>query len=159
MPVGDGPEPGPPFEASNGVRSIVVICLFVAAAACAPIAERMRSVTYPPELRYIARAEVSESMRQLARHVSALDAILRSEEPAGVSVQAEVVGHLTEMEAATLELDTPRKTTHPMLDQNLEAFRRDVVAARRAANNDPPSYFLAGAVAGSCQYCHRGAAP
>jgi len=42
------------------------------------------------------------------------------------------------------------------LQRSHGAFRRDIEMARLAAERDPPNYFLAGSVAGSCSYCHEG---
>ena len=94
-------------------------------------------------------------MRDLAMSALALDTRLRDKDRPQDELQEDVLGHLTAMELAAAQLDGPGRATHPLIDQNLPAFRRDIAAAKAAAAADPPDYFLAGSVVGSCRYCHR----
>lgn len=127
--------------------------------ACAVAAPAVRKVTYAPDLRYLAGRQVSEVMGTLAKAAVELDALLRDETPAtpAADLRGEVVRLLQVMEGAASDLDAGPTTNHPVLDENLGLFRADLAAAREAAEVDPPNYFLAGSVAGSCLlYCHTG---
>lgn len=133
---------------------VSIICL----AACAA-APAVRKLTYAPDLRYLAGRQVTEIMQVLAKASVELDALLRDEPPVPetTDVKAEVIRLLMEMEKAASDLDAGPTTNHPVLDENLGLFRQDLAAAREAAEVDPPNYFLAGSVAGSCLlYCHTG---
>jgi hypothetical protein len=68
-----------------------------------------------------------------------------------------VVALLTAMHRTTTALSTQREyTNHPLIDQHLDKFQRDLDLARRAVEAEPPSYFLAGSITGACLYCHGG---
>ena len=47
------------------------------------------------------------------------------------------------------------RSNHQRLDSNIDAFRKDIQGALAGAQQSPPNYFLAGAISGSCSYCHR----
>ena len=126
--------------------------LALALAACAGPA--VRDAAYPAGVSYVPRAEVRETMQAMARAVGRLDVVLH-DESGGVAQQAEVVAllHAVEREAAALR-SSGGVTNHPILDARLPAFLVDVENARAAASADPPAYFLARNVAGSCAACH-----
>jgi hypothetical protein len=123
--------------------------------ACGQAARGIRTVTYPHDFRYYDTAEIDASMKRLAVSSRRLSEILRDSAPATEAERAEVVALLREMEAAAGELNgTVKRSNHPLIDANLPRFQRDVSAARVAADKDPPYYFLAGTIAGSCLQCH-----
>ena len=117
----------------------------------------IRRFTYPPDFQYLEHSKVVSAMGMLARDVRVLKRLLAGTEALDAGQHAEVVRLLRAMEATVAELDPKgRRTNHPVIDQNIGAFRRDIEMARLAAERDPPNYFLAGSVAGSCSYCHEG---
>jgi hypothetical protein len=117
----------------------------------------IRRFTYPPDFQYLEHSKVVSAMGMLARDVRALKRLLAGTGALDAGQHAEVVRLLRAMEATAAELDPKgRRTNHPVIDQNIGAFRRDIEMARLAAERDPPNYFLAGSVAGSCSYCHEG---
>jgi hypothetical protein len=124
---------------------------------CAETAREVRAHTYPPELRYYENREIRTAMARMARGVITL-AVLKNERLTAEE-RAAVTRALREIDEAAAELSTPAaRSNHPLLDRYLDEFRRDVDLARAAAGRDPPNYHPAGAVAGSCAYCHREAA-
>jgi hypothetical protein len=159
----DGDEPPPPrladamrAEPFDPRRLIGAACLALFGAGCASPSTGVRVTAEPPELRYIPKEKLSSAMWQLADAVTKLNNTLHDEE--GVpsdEKQQEVVDYLTTMAAVAASLEAPgRRSNHPMIDTHIDDFRRDVEAARRSAELNPPNYYLAGAVAGSCMYCH-----
>jgi hypothetical protein len=117
----------------------------------------IRRFTYPPDFQYLEHSQVVSAMGTLARDVRALKRLLAGTEALDAGQHAEVVRLLRAMEVTAAELDPKgRRTNHPVIDRNIGAFRRDIEMARLAAERDPPNYFLAGSVAGSCSYCHEG---
>ena len=105
----------------------------------------------PVPIETISKEELHARMRALADHAATIDALLRSPRPP----RAAVVMQLSQMETIVLSLsDEDARSIHPQLWKNIDTFRRDLATARRAAEQEPPNYFLAGTVAGACGYCH-----
>jgi hypothetical protein len=127
---------------------------------CAGAAEELREYTYPRDFEYVSRGEIRGAMGQLAVHVRRLDALL-GDPPSGmprepVALRGEVVRELAALEQAARALGSGDvRSNHPRLDEGADAFRERLAAARRAAERDPPSYYLAGTVSGACRYCHH----
>lgn len=120
-------------------------------------AEQIRKFTYPPDFKYIETSDVHSKMWGLARASRSLKILLAENGALTPQQHEEVIRLLKEMQTAAAQLDPPgQRTNHPMLDRNIEAFRRDIGLALQAADQDSPNYFLAGSVAGSCSYCHEG---
>lgn len=114
-----------------------------------------RSVLYAPEFRYYEKGEVQTTMHAFAREVLAVEQLLRKEQKTAEDQQA-VVAALNRMDEAAAELAlSGQGSNHPIFDRYLEDLRRDIAAARVAAGQDPPDYFLAGSITGSCVACHR----
>lgn len=135
-----------------------IAALVLLAAACSPAArERVRAYTYPPDFNYIPRDELRSTMWELADRVVELDRVMRQSAPGDESMRGEVIRLLGEMQALSGNLgpggDWP--SNHPRVSRNVDAFRRELEAARRAVELDPPRYFLAGSISGACVHCHR----
>lgn len=136
-------------------RLCLTLAALVAPACAAPTAAQIREHTYPQAFHYIARQEIHTAMGRLARSAYQLDEHLRDETSLDAEDQAEVVRLLQDMESTAKELaDGSAKTNHSLLDRNLPGFVRNIEQARKAAEAEPPSYFLAGTVTGSCVACH-----
>jgi hypothetical protein len=137
--------------------SILLLGCLALAPACSGFPEQIRRVTYTPEFGYISEDQIESTMWQLARQVREVDTILRRSRPVTESERAQVVALLTAMHRTTTALSTQREyTNHPLIDQHLDKFQRDLDLARRAVEAEPPSYFLAGSITGACLYCHGG---
>lgn len=114
----------------------------------------VREHTYPPDFEYLDKKPLKSKMWVLAKAVTEVNEVLRKDhiDAAG---RAEVIAALERMVTVASELERPgQRTNHPVVDANLTAFQQDVVIALKAAQADPPNYFLVGSVAGSCAYCH-----
>jgi hypothetical protein len=124
--------------------------------ACSPTAlERLREHTYPPSFNYIPEDQLKSTMWELAAHAAELDRLMRQSKLAGPALQEQVIFQLTELERVAEALgpgDWP--SNHPQVSRNIEHFRRDIELARSTAALEPPNYFLAGSVAGTCVHCH-----
>ena len=117
--------------------------------------ERLREHTYPPSFNYIPQERLRSTMWDLAYHVTQLDQRMRDPKVGGDALQLEVIRELDEIQRAAAALgpgDWP--SNHPQVSRNIDAFRNDLYAARRAAEVRPPNYFLAGSIAGACTNCH-----
>jgi hypothetical protein len=128
----------------------------VCALGCSPgAAERLRSHTYPPTFNYIPAEKLELTMWQLAERVERLDRRLRGAEAGDEALRSDVMEILSEMEQVTAALGLGGfPSNHPMIARNVESFRNELAAARRAVELTPPSYFLAGSISGACMHCH-----
>ncbi len=123
---------------------------------CAGLAcETVRKVTYPPEFRYMTRPAIHSSMWKIAERTRELDRVLTSSELEERKRSQEVIRLLSELDAITSDLDLGGvRTNHPEFEASLGRFRSDIATAKQEAGEEPPNYFMAGAIVGSCSYCH-----
>lgn len=135
---------------------------FVLAALAVPLvaacAGSLRDYTYPPDFRYVTQREVRTAMDKMAVDLTQLDALLRDVPESGLTEadRQEVVALLTSLQAHAVSLKQPgQMSNHPSLGQSLDAFVGDIASARRAAQLDPPNYYLAGSVTNACIRCHQ----
>lgn len=132
-----------------------LLVLLLSGGCGANVGEQVRRGTYPPNFNYIAGAELESTMGQLAAYASQLDRLLgdASTDPP----REEVARLLVEMERVSEALGPGGwPSNHPRVSHNIENFRRDIVAARRAIEEDPPNFFRARTVTDSCTDCHQG---
>ncbi len=122
---------------------------FAVVSGCSP-----QRVVYQSDYRYLWPGEVRNSMGQLANHIRQLDDLLVSES-LGPEQRETVIEHLRSMESIADDLGAgPEQTNHAFIDAHIDEFRTDVKNARREVEQEPPRYYLAGRLAGSCTGCH-----
>jgi hypothetical protein len=123
-------------------------------AACGDFAARLRKHTYPPNFQYITDEQLRSTMWRLAFHSREVRARIDAGEQAA-DHRAEILSHLEGMERAAADLNRSGwPTNHPLIDANHANLLRDIRMAQAAIQRDPPSFLLAGTVAGACAYCH-----
>jgi hypothetical protein len=125
--------------------------------ACQTTSERMEIRTSPPDFSYLPPKRLESSMWILAAEVKRLDELLRvPADPHDARLQHEVRDALRRMAAAVEQIDQPGRTTtqHPALDRHLQRFAERLTLAQRGAAHDPPNYFYASTLSGSCFLCH-----
>jgi hypothetical protein len=137
----------------------IASCLALAGLACADgVAARVREHTYPPTFRYFTQAELTTTMLQLADLVSQIDRAMQGpplDDSAAEARREQVDRLLGDMQRVTRLLGPGGwPSNHPVIGPNVEKFRLDLTAARRALRFDPPSYYLAGSISGACLHCH-----
>ena len=140
------------------VSLTLTLFLFMTAVACqvrTPIGP-VRATSMAPDLKYLPPEEIRTSMWVLAAETQHLETLLADPTAyEGPALRTLVRGALERMRIAATTLDQPGRTTqHPVINQNLENFVGRLERARRAVDRDPPSYFLASSIAGSCFVCH-----
>jgi hypothetical protein len=93
-------------------------------------------------------------MWSLASDVRDLQAVFERGGGGTLEGRKEIAELLAQLENTAMRLDLK---AHGMnhSDISLGAFRSEIRAARAGAERDPPDYYFAGRVAGSCAYCHR----
>jgi mono/diheme cytochrome c family protein len=130
---------------------------WIVGSACADPWPRLREHTYPPSFEYIDPSRLQSAMWELAFEVQRLDRSLQHPADDPADQQRHVAEILSRMDGAVDRLSTPgRVTQHPLLNRNLPRFREQVRRARADAALDPPNYFAATMLLGSCAACHGG---
>jgi hypothetical protein len=112
--------------------------------------------TVPPDLGYIPPERVRSAMWVIAAEIEQLERQLDAPGALDPDTRREAVRTaLLRMRTAARRLSEPGRTSqHPVLNQNLPLFIERVERAIRAVELDPPSYFRASTLAGSCFLCH-----
>jgi hypothetical protein len=135
--------------------SLAISAVIVASVGCGTIQGASRAYVYAPTFNYITDEQLQSSMWQLAAGVESLEARLAPSVAPSKMQQADVIRTLTQMDAAAARLGPEGwPSNHPRITQRLGWFRDRVASAKRAAEVDPPSYFLAGSLSGACYACH-----
>lgn len=133
-----------------------VIATFIVASVLDGGCALLRATTNPPDFKQIAQKDIHGAMHVMAAQVQMLDAALRDEALPEEERQRQVLAALDVIAAQARGLHPPGAViSHAMLHDKLPQFIRDVEGARAAAAADPPRYFLAGSVSGTCMSCHR----
>jgi hypothetical protein len=126
--------------------------LLLASVAC----EQFRVTTFPPDLSYLPPVQVRTAMWVIAAELQYLEE--RLDLPAASDQEfrkSEILKSLGRMRVAADSLDEPgRASQHSILNENLERFVHRIERAKRAVDRDPPNYFPASTIAGSCYLCH-----
>jgi hypothetical protein len=145
-------------DARRGSRGLVVVMLaavLLGVGACKSALESTRRHVYPPSFNYITDDQLQASMWQLAAGVNDLERILGNDRPISTRNRLDVIRTLDAMKSATDRLGPEGwPSNHKLITQNLARFREQLANARRAAEIDPPSFYLAGTIAGACLACH-----
>lgn len=110
----------------------------------------------PPDLGYIPPDRVRSAMWVIAAEIASLENQLEKRSSADPESQREAVrSSLLLMRSAARSLSEPgRSSQHPVLNQHLPLFVERIDHAIRALDHDPPNYFRASSLAGSCFLCH-----
>ncbi len=117
---------------------------------------KIRQFTYPLDFNYIERQQLSAAMYRLAFGANRLERLVSGQEAGMWNRQKEIVNELKAMEAAVRSLGAAgTHANHPLLGENRDAFILDLNQAQREAERDPPNYFWAGQIRGSCMSCHQ----
>jgi len=117
---------------------------------------RVKVSNYPEDFVYLKPAKVQSKMGRLSLNLQRINNILEDRLVVSATDREQIVAALADMEAVVRELgaSAPQKTNHLVIDQHLDSFKQDVRSARTAVEKDPPNYYLAGQLAGSCLACH-----
>ena len=132
--------------------SIGLVAALAAAIGCGTPRTRPEEA---PSFHHISDEQLESAMWRLAAGVRRLQDILGADEPVTPARRAEVVDVLDEMVAAADSLGpNALETNHPRLTHGLARFREQLRIARRSVADDPPRYYLAGNLSGTCLACH-----
>lgn len=123
---------------------------------CSNFANTLRKVTYPPDFKYVSGQELRSDMQRLAFQLQLLDQALTEENAPPSDQQQRVLATLRTIGTISGNLQAgDAGSNHPFLYDHMSNFVNDVGQAYSTASLDPPRYYLAGRVSGSCVNCHR----
>lgn len=116
----------------------------------------MRASNLPPDFTYIPKQRLQTSMWVLASEIKMLEDLLRARSDSRTDAQrTSIAATLARMRVAAEALDEPgRSSQHPVLNENLDVFINRVDRAQRALDREPPDFYPASTIAGSCYLCH-----
>lgn len=116
-------------------------------------------IANPPDFDYADGAELRSQMHRLAFELQQLDLALvaeTSDMETDRNTQDVIVNHLRDIERIGNDLrEGDMSTSHTFLRNDMDNFLTTVDRARRAAENNPPRYYMAGRVSGGCVNCHQ----
>lgn len=129
---------------------------------------KVRLLTYPSEFTWIDRDSVKGVMHSMALRLDDVEQLVSdkksgSDDPA---IQTEVVNNLQAMEALAASLNAGSNniagdersvpaTNHLLIDEHINDFMNQIMRARLMAESEPPNYYGAGRLVGSCNACHQ----
>ena len=133
-----------------------LLWLLLVSLACETPLGPVRVTTFPPDLSYLPAEQLRTAMWVLAAEIQYLEERLNHRNEAErIAERSEIRQSLERMRVAARTLDEPgRSTQHPVLNENLGPFMRRLERAKLAVDRDPPDFFLATTIAGSCYLCH-----
>ena len=116
----------------------------------------VRVDTYPPDFTYLPTSEIKGTMTRMSVEIWRINDILDRNETVVGYQRDEILDALRALERSAQNMGAGwQLTNHALIDENIDAFKDSVVDARLAIEREPPNYYLAGKLSGSCLACHR----
>ncbi len=129
---------------------------------------KIRMLTYPAEFTYLDPGSVKGVMHEMALSLSRIDSLVQqsSDTTDASRFQSDILNELETVEtlASSLAPGTtdetldgkPRPVTnHLLIDEHIDDFIAQIMHARLLAESNPPNYYGAGQLTGSCNACHQ----
>ncbi|MCA9510063.1 MAG: hypothetical protein R3E88_14965 [Myxococcota bacterium] len=116
---------------------------------------QVRDFTYPPDFDYLTREELTTTMGALAREVDSLDRVMWAQTASPAEARDDVVAILERMHELASRLGEGGESNRPRVHHEAPRLIGDIERALAAVQKEPPDYFWAGRVSGSCTYCHE----
>lgn len=133
--------------------AFVFVAAIVAVQGCAE--PRVGLHTYPADLVYLDQDRIETGMLRLSSNIWAINDLLDRSEIISAFDRERIIDLLGNLENEAIVLGAGAQiTNHLLIDENIDQFKSDVKAARLAIESEPPNYYLAGRLSGSCLACH-----
>lgn len=140
----------------TALRAILLFLTTLTIVGCSDFAAAIRTVTYPPDFKYVTGQQLRSRMDQMAFQLQLLDQALAENNTGRPVQQQQVLGSLRNIERIASSLQAGEAgSSHPFLQDFMQDFVIGIEQARNNAALDPPSYYFAGRVAGGCVNCHK----
>jgi len=124
--------------------------------ACDATVGPMRATSFPADLTYMSPERLKTAMWVLAAEIQELEKLLEHQDQGDEPIDRKAArGILARMKVAAKTLEEAgRSTQHPVINDNLDVFIGRLDRADRALDREPPDFFPASTIAGSCYLCH-----
>ncbi len=129
---------------------------------------KIRLLTYPPEFTYLDSNITKGVMHEMAISLSTLDQLVHqaADNADGGHYQPLILAQLQNIETLatsvsshstgkTLAGDDRPMTNHLLIDEHIDDFIAQIMRAKLQTEAEPPNYYAAGQLTGSCNACHR----
>ena len=129
---------------------------------------KIRLLTYPSEFTYLDADTTKGVMHEMAVSLSALDELVQqaANHSGSERYQPLILAQLEKIETLatavsshatgkTLEGDDRSVTNHLLIDEHIDDFIGQIMKAKLQTEDEPPNYYGAGQLTGSCNACHR----
>ena len=131
------------------------VAIAVAAAAILSGCAEVGWHTYPPSMVRLEPKQITGAMTRYSLNLWRIDEIISTSETILPYQREEIIKLLRDMEAQADRLGAGATVTnHLVIDNHIDEFKADLARARREVEKDPPNYYRAGRLYGSCQACH-----
>jgi len=142
--------------AMAGSALVALLALLVLACASKTL-EQVRAAQHPQDFHYITKGEIKTKMGELAAQVVSLDALLSQEGGPKPEEREKVLAILQQMRRVAGQLKKAgSRSSHPRIDAGAPRLVADIDRAIAEVRiQQPPTYYQAGRVVGSCSYCHE----
>ena len=137
-------------------NALFLLAALLGLAACqnSPL-ETVRKVTYPPDFNYISQDKLKTTMQTFAWYTTLLDNTLRDSAQVSAEQRLQAVRILEKMEKLSRNLGSESlSSNHAVVSNNIDRFRQNIIEARKGLLQEPPNYYVVGAVSGYCLDCH-----
>lgn len=132
---------------------ILFAAAIVAVQGCAE--PRVGLHTYPANLVYLDQDRIESGMLRLSSNIWAINDLLDQSDIISAFDRERIIDLLRNLENEANALGAGAQVTnHLLIDENIDQFKSDAKAARLAIESEPPNYYLAGRLSGSCLACH-----
>ena len=136
-------------------NAVLAVALALGLASCNTGDAGFPPIGNPPPFDYADGEELRSRMHQLAFELQQLDLAMVAEDYRDTVFQGQIVNHLENIERlGGLLRQGDLAARHRFLLNGMSEFLRNVERARMNAEANPPRYYLAGRVSGSCVNCH-----
>ncbi len=129
---------------------------------------KIRLLTYPAEFTYLDENTTKGVMHDMAISLSTLDQLVQqaADDADADRYQPLILAQLQNIEtlatsvsshspAKSLEGDDRPMTNHLLIDEHIDDFIGQIMKAKLQTEAEPPNYYGAGQLTGSCNACHR----
>ena len=116
---------------------------------------QIRKVTYPRNFVYLEHKQLRNKMALLSFYLRRLNETMLEHSIAGSDPQQDILVLLNKIDGLTVELGGTVTTNHLVIDDHIDEFKIDVKRAIHEASANPPNYYMAGRLTGSCTGCHK----
>ena len=142
-----------PMPHGRIIRQLVIAVIATALlAACTG----RQKIVYQPYYTPLDASDISGAMGRFAASIRLLEEQYGVQGTPNPRQREAIIDELRRMEDIAVELGSgPTQTNHLFIDEHIDDFKSEVRRARLDVEGDPPSYYRAGRLAGSCRGCHR----